>query len=248
MAADRGERKLIYATMYDELFRQVPDHPRLTRRSDARLTERANAGKYSLVGRFLDPSVRFVEFAPGDCRFAYRIAGEVDRIIGVDISDQRDPATPVPENFELVVYDGYDLGAIAAGSIDVVFSDQLLEHLHPEDTGLHFANVHRILKPGGRYVFRTPHPFTGPHDISRYFCDEPEGFHLKEWTNRELARLVRENGYSRYAPLLSRQGCVLGTPYAFFALGEMVLGALPRRFRGSVAKHVVPSVCGVAIK
>lgn len=33
--ANREERKRIYREMYDELFRKVPDHPRLTRRSSA---------------------------------------------------------------------------------------------------------------------------------------------------------------------------------------------------------------------
>jgi hypothetical protein len=31
--ANREERKLIYETMYDELFEKVPDHPRLKRRN-----------------------------------------------------------------------------------------------------------------------------------------------------------------------------------------------------------------------
>ena len=71
-------------------------------------------------------------------------------------------------------------------SLDIVFSDQLIEHFHPEETELHFRLVNRILKKGGKYIFRTPHALTGPHDISKYFCDEPEGFHLKEWTFSEL--------------------------------------------------------------
>ncbi|MCP4574591.1 MAG: class I SAM-dependent methyltransferase [bacterium] len=248
MAADREERRVIYATMYDELFRQVPDHPRLSRRRDESRTDLANAGKYSLLDRFLDPSLTYVEFAPGDCRFAYRVAGEVERVIGVDISDQREPEQLSPVNFELVVYDGYDLGVIPENSVDLVFSDQLLEHLHPEDAVLHFDTIHRILRPGGRYVFRTSHLFTGPHDISRYFCHEPQGFHLQEWTFRKMARLIRERGYSRFAPLLSGHGYVRSVPYVLFALEEMILDALPKALRAGIAKYVVPSVCGVAIK
>ena len=33
-AADRESRKKIYSSMYNELFSKVPDHPRLTKRSD----------------------------------------------------------------------------------------------------------------------------------------------------------------------------------------------------------------------
>ena len=43
------------------------------------------------------------------------------------------------------------------------------------DTELHFEIVHKILKPGGMYALRTPHRQSGPHDVSRWFADEPEG-------------------------------------------------------------------------
>ena len=38
------------------------------------------------------------------------------------------------------------------------------------------ASTIGILTAGGVYLIRTPHAFTGPHDVSKYFCDEPEGF------------------------------------------------------------------------
>ena len=98
-----------------------------------------------------------------------------------------------PRNFELIVYDGYEL-PIPDNTIDVVFSDQLIEHFHPDDTLFHFRLVRRILKPGGVYVFRTPHGFSGPHDISQYFCHSAKGFHLKEWTYVELSRLLHQVG------------------------------------------------------
>ena len=41
----------------------------------------------------------------------------------------------------------------------------------------------------------TPHKLTGPHDISRDFCENAEGFHLKEYTYKELRSLLRATGY-----------------------------------------------------
>lgn len=247
-SVSRDERARIYATMYDELFRQVPDHSRLTRRSDERRTRMANRSKMALVGGFLDHAVTFVEFAPGDCRFSLETAGRVKKVYAVDISDQRAPSTASPDNFNLIVYDGYRLDGVPQNSIDVVFSDQFIEHLHPEDVRLHFELAHSILKSGGKYVFRTPHAFTGPHDVSRYFSDEAEGFHLKEWTYIELRQLLRELRFSEVAALRQVKGTQLRVPYLCVQACEQVLAWLPRARRRLLARYLISSVCMVATK
>ena len=86
------------------------------------------------------------------------------------------------------VSDGVHLERFEAPeSYDAVISDQVIEHLHPDDLVAHFAGVHAILKPGGRYALATPHAFEGPFDVSRVFGSErPQGMHLKEYTYREL--------------------------------------------------------------
>lgn len=246
--ASREERKIIYATMYDELFRQVPDHPRLTRRADEKRTRRTNETKLALVGEFLSPGGVFVEFAPGDCAFALEVAKFVKTVYAVDISDQRDDRSGPPADFTLILYDGYNLEGIADGSVDVIFSDQLIEHLHPEDTRLHFQLAYRLLKPGGKYVFRTPHALTGPHDVSRYFSDAPQGFHLKEWTFLECGRLLREVNFSQLYAFRLAGGGKRRLPFLYFVGCEKTLELLPRPYRHALARHLVPSVCIAAIK
>ena len=242
------ERKRIYATMYDELFSQVQDHPRLTRREDEQLTKRVNKNKLAILDRFIDKSTIFAEFAPGDCRFAIEVANRVKLSYGIDISDQRNPNDNVPVNFRLIVYDGYSIEEIKDNSIDVLFSDQLIEHLHPEDTKSHFELVRRILKLGGKYVFRTPHAFTGPHDVSKYFCDEPEGFHLKEWTNIELMQLLKEIGYSKVLLYWSAKGINIRLLYSYFKLCEKVIGLFPKRIRRVISKYAMPTILCVGVK
>ncbi|MDD5217273.1 MAG: class I SAM-dependent methyltransferase [Candidatus Omnitrophica bacterium] len=244
----REERKLIYATMYGSLLRQVPDHPRLTRRGDAPLLLREVRSKLVLVKRFLRPSSTFVEFAPGDCRFSMAVAKYVKRVWGVDISDQSIRSAKAPDNFRLIVYDGYTLEGIEEGSVDVIFSDQLIEHIHPEDTQLHFELAYRLLKEQGVYVFRTPHSFSGPHDISQYFSDEPQGFHLKEWTYRELKPLLKKAGFSRMNSYGQVKGVLFRTPYAGIELCERGLGVFPKRVIRMVAKYLIPSIDIVAMK
>jgi SAM-dependent methyltransferase len=244
----RAERKVLYASMYDELFRKVPDHPRLTQRQSAQLTASANVSKFSIVRKFLNESVIFAEFAPGDCRFAFEVATQVKSVYGIDISDQRNPTDIVPDNFKLIVYDGYYLDKIENNSIDIVFSDQLIEHIHPEDTKLHFELVHRILKVGGKYIFRTPHFLTGPHDVSQYFSYEPDCFHLKEWTYTEIKRVLLDVGYSKFHTHWSAKGINLRMPFSYFALCELVVGQIPKRYIRSATKYLIPHLCGVAIK
>lgn len=246
--SNRAERRHIQATMYDELFSKVPDHPRLIRRQSVELTSTAKKNKFSHIRGDLNESSVFVEFAPGDCKFAFEVAKRVKCAFGVDISDQRSHEDIPPDNFRLIVYDGYNLNEIGDNSIDVVFSDQLIEHFHPEDTKLHFQLVHRILKIGGKYIFNTPHRFTGPHDISKHFSYEAEGFHLKEWTYTELNEIVMDLGYSEFHTYWSGKGVDIRVPYFCHAACESVLGSIPKKYLRTLVGLFLPTLCGVAVK
>lgn len=246
--ADREERTRIFSTMYDELFSKVPDHSRLKRRRSEELTRQKNESKLTLVRKELNPTTVFLEFGAGDCRFAMEVAPLVKTAIAVDISDQRENNRPVPENFSLITYDGYNLNAIADGSIDIVFSDQLIEHLHPEDTAEHIKLVRRILKNGGKYIFSTPHAFTGPHDISKYFSFEPQGFHLKEWTYLDLRALLLQHGFSHVHALKSVFGSTVAMPYAYVGTCERVINLFPKVSRRFLAGCTLPVPCVAATK
>lgn len=246
--ASREERKHIFSTMYDEVFMRVPDHPRLTIRRSDQLSETASRRKLSAVRKLLNKSLVFMEFAPGDCRFSCEAAKHVQHVYGIDISDQRDPNHAMPENFTLVVYDGYHLDEIKNESVDVIFSDQLIEHLHESDTRLHFELAHRVLKSGGQYMFRTPHFLTGPHDISQFFSYEPEGFHLKEWTYAEIETLLTELGYSRLDTYWSGKGINIQLPRVYFSLCEIILGKISKRYVRQLTKYLLPSLCVSATK
>ncbi|ORW02958.1 class I SAM-dependent methyltransferase [Mycobacterium kyorinense] len=126
-------------------------------------------------------------------------ATEITRERGEKHSDADTP------NLSWGVSDGVHIDDFeAAAGYDVAISDQVLEHLHPEDLEAHLRGALRILKPGGRYIFRTPHRFSGPHDVSQVFnCDKPLGMHLKEYTHREILTALRSAGFTRaYYPFI----------------------------------------------
>jgi len=80
---------------------------------------------------------------------------------------------------------------------DAVISDQVVEHLHPDDLHTHLSSVRSILNSNGRYVVRTPNAALAPSDFSRVFgFTKPIGVHLKEYSHTELRKLALEAGFS----------------------------------------------------
>jgi 2-polyprenyl-3-methyl-5-hydroxy-6-metoxy-1,4-benzoquinol methylase len=102
-------------------------------------------------------------------------------------------------NLSWAISDGVHLERFEpASTYNVVISDQVVEHIHPDDLVEHFRGVLEILVPGGRYIFRTPHVHSGPSDISRVFnCEKAIGMHLKEYTYREVAIKLKQAGFKR---------------------------------------------------
>lgn len=229
-AASREERETLYGEVYDELFARVPDHPQLTATADPAARERRLAGQESIVRRVLPKDATFLEIGAGDCALTVRVAPHVRRAIAVEVS--ADIAVPVgaPANVELLLTDGRTF-PVDDGSVDLAYSNQLLEHLHPDDAAEQVAGVLRTLAPGGAYVCLTPHPVVGPSDISAFFDDEATGFHLVEYSTADLVALFRRTGFGRVQVLARVAGRILLLPAAPFVLLERLAARLPDRLR-----------------
>jgi SAM-dependent methyltransferase len=241
------ERARIYATMYDELFAQVPDHPRLTRRRDPVAEGLQVQRLLTLLRPHLSGQSEYVEFGAGTCALAFAVCPFVRRVRAVEIADQIAPEVTRPANFELVLYDGFQLD-IEPESVDTVFSEQFVEHLHPDDAERHFVLVHRILKPGGRYVLRTPERWTGPHDISRWFSETPHGFHLREWSYRDLGTLAQRLGFGRRVAYWNARGICVRMPWDVATGVESWVAQLPVAMRRSLGHKLVPMVTIVLVR
>jgi len=250
--ANREERKAIFPVMYDELFAKVADHPRLSKRENKEKVLAANRQKLQLVKKYLNDFTVFLEFGSGDCHFASEVCKHVKQVYAVDISDQRGKLFNAAHNFELIVYDGYNLD-LEDSSIDVVFSDQLIEHLFPGDIEGHFKLVKRILRDKGLYIFRSPHAFFGPQDISKYFSDEPEGFHLKEWTYSEIEKILKKLNFSSWHGLwrINRKMIkkYVKFPFCYFKTTEAVLKHLSKKPQRIISRGFLPvKMVMIAIK
>ncbi len=237
MNSTRAQRTTLFAELYDELFRRVPDHPRLTRRDTEEFSRRAVAARMNILRPHLAGVKTFMEIAPGDCRLAFEMCQHVEKVIALDISDQSGGQQNAPKNFHFETYDGYTLN-LPPNSVDVAFSYQFLEHVHPDDHEDHFRNVLRVLRPGGVYIFDTPHKYSGPHDASFIFSVEAEGMHLREWTYREMNELVRRMGFSEsytYRFGKCRQSALWN---ALTFTVEALVGALPVKLRKAISRRL----------
>jgi SAM-dependent methyltransferase len=225
------ERARLYSEVYDELFRRVPDHPQNERKASREAQEERMREELRLLKPFLSPGDTYVEIGAGDCALAFEVARRVAHVHAIDVSAEIAPTEGKPANFDLIISDGRSV-PVAPGSADIVFSDQLMEHLHPDDAREQLGQIHAALRPGGRYVFITPNRLSGPHDVSKWFDDVPTGFHLREYTNRELTELLRETGFSHVQAFVKLGPLHLRFPVGFLSAFEAVLerlGALGRR-------------------
>ncbi|MEO7741413.1 MAG: methyltransferase domain-containing protein [Usitatibacter sp.] len=227
------ERRAIFATMYDDLFAQVPDHPRIAAKgASSRERERDLDWSMAQLRPYLFDGCTFLEVGAGDCALSARVAQRAGRVHAVDIS--RQAQGKLPGNVSMVITDGRAID-VAPGSVDVAFSDQLMEHLHPDDAIEQLRNIHRALKPGGVYMCVTPNRIYGPSDISAFFDDEARGFHLKEYTLGEMLEIFARAGFPRAHVYIGARGVFVRCPSFVVRTLERVLGAMPPAVRRKVA-------------
>lgn len=227
-AALRGE---VYSKVYAELFSALPDHPQ----NAAPLHVGRSGREAALLHGLVKSTGAFLELGCGDASVCFALADRVATAYGLDVTDalvQRDRA---PSNFTFLWTDGVTI-PLPAGSVALAYSNQLMEHLHPDDAEAQLREVFRVLEPGGRYLCITPSCLTGPHDVSIFFDYEARGLHLREYDCRALRKLGLAAGFRRvdFHLLLRRKRIPL--PYPLAALLEWTLDRLPARTRATLAR------------
>lgn len=234
----KQERAVLYPALYNELFRRVPLHPQLTRPIKPELVAGIVADKMRLLKRFLRPDTVFLEVGAGDCRLSIEAARHVRKSYALDVSDEITRNIKKPGNLEVIISDGTTI-AVPEGSIDVAYSYQLMEHVHPEDAQEQLANIYTALAPGGLYICITPNRLCGPHDISKYFDTVASGFHLKEYSITELAEIFRRAGFRRVAVLVELCRMFFSVPAGAVGVLERVLQSAPDSMRTRMANALV---------
>jgi ubiquinone/menaquinone biosynthesis C-methylase UbiE len=239
----REERQQLYTSVYDELFKRVPYHPQLTQKLSTEDSARFVALSMRFLRRFLNPNSIFLEVGPGDCSLSLEVAKHVRKVYAVDVSNEITKGLNFPQNFELVISDGVSI-PVAENSINIVYSDQLMEHLHPDDAIDQLQNIYKVLLPGGLYICSTPNQLSGPHDVSMCFDEVATGFHLKEYLVNELYNLFRQAGFSKVSLYKSYKQISVKIPLlpiTVFMLKrcEEIISRLPFPLRRKIANLLI---------
>lgn len=236
--APAEERTKVAGEIYRRLLAELPDHP--MNAAVRQLPRPERAARYLLP--YLGQDVRFLEIGTGDGRLARYLASKCKSVLAIDVSDFLDPAADSPENFRFALTPGVTIDA-EDGSIDLAFSNQLMEHLHPEDAAAQLREVYRVLRPGGLYICRTPNRMLGPSDISCYFDYVATGLHLKEYTFRELAELMKSTGFRSVRYRIEAAGRVWWeAPVSVMTVVESIYSLLMIGAREALKHNAIASI------
>jgi SAM-dependent methyltransferase len=135
---------------------------------------------YARINALLSPASVVLDFGCGKgiyqqdplvWRRALRmLRGKVKNVLGLDV-DPTATENPYIDEFRLLTNENWP---VEDGSIDLVISDNVMEHLKAPD--VFFGECFRVLKPGGFLCIRTPNAWNYVAFISRLV---PNKFHSK---------------------------------------------------------------------
>ncbi|MBN2185125.1 MAG: methyltransferase domain-containing protein [Candidatus Krumholzibacteriota bacterium] len=232
------ERHHLYSILYDELYQRVPHHPQIRKKASPELEASKLARRSKLLSRYLNNDSVFMEIGAGSGSLSLKLAKTAKQVFAVDVSAEIAKDLEIPPNMKYLISDGCSI-PVSDGSVDLAFSDQLIEHLHPDDVVKQLKNIFSALRPGGIHICLTPNRLNGPHDISQYFSMVAEGFHLKEYTNSELKRLFKDAGFSKISVLIGARGTYIKTPCFVVSTVEKILSCLPCNIRRRIADTMI---------
>lgn len=235
--ASKQERRYLYSSLYDELYQRVPLHPQLTRKLLPVETTQAVNSQIKFLMPFLNKNSTFLEIGPGDCALSFEAAKFVKQVYAVDVSDEITKCSSIPGNFQLILSDGCSV-PIPSNSVNVAYSNQLMEHLHPDDAFEQLQHIYNVLIPGGAYICITPNRLSGPSDVSMDFDEIATGFHLKEYTTLELSNLFRKIGFSRVRVYIGVKVKYISLPVFTITLCEILLDKFPYALRKTIARNL----------
>ncbi len=231
-SADAAARRSLYNEVYEDLYAFFRQNKQAYQsytdpRAHARL-------QMSYMEHLLHPDMSYLEIGPGEGYLACMVAQRVKTAYLVDVADIIAQHPDCPANTVFVRTDGVSID-VPPASIDLAYSNQMMEHLHPDDGLEQMRQVYRALKPGGVYICVTPHRYNGPHDISRYFDAYPTGLHLKEYTSTEVMHLMRLVGFQQVRAYAGGKGRYVLIPMLPVIIVEQMIGLLDRSTQRKVA-------------
>jgi SAM-dependent methyltransferase len=129
-------------------------------------------------------------------------------------------------------------------AFDIVFWNDVIEHLPRSVADQYLVAIRRILRPGGCLITCTPNRLTGPHDVSRFVIPagkQAMGLHLHEYSHRELRALLKRAGFRQFRspmrafPKKRPHGGLVAESIKWIV--EPLLGRVPMTIRRRIIDH-----------
>ncbi len=135
--------------------------------------------------RHVPTDATVVEIGAGYCEFINHI--RAGRKIAVDLN----PDTQVHAGPDVTVITSSTarVESLADGTADIVFASNFLEHLSREDILATLREVHRLLKPGGRFLILQPNIRYCREDYWQFFD------HITPLCERSLTEALETTGF-----------------------------------------------------
>jgi SAM-dependent methyltransferase len=93
-------------------------------------------------------------------------------------------------------------------TFDVIFSDNVFEHIAPIDVSSHLRSIYQSLKNKGKLIIIMPNRLFGPSDVTRiidytYSNKIPAlGTHLNESTYSDMLAILKESNFKNFKSLI----------------------------------------------
>jgi len=152
--------------------------------------------------RYVNAAGTTLDLGAGPCHFINNIESCVR--LAVDTNEQLLHKYAHP-NVHCIVSNAADLSAVLPESVDTVFASNVYEHFHTrEDVALSLREVHRVLRPGGRFIVIQPNFRYCWKVYSDYFD------HRLVFTHKGMAEGIRVCGFQieliidRFLPYTSK--------------------------------------------
>ena len=229
-SATATERRSLYSKVYGDYFRQLPFHPQLTIKHNETFKKSRVDYQLRQILPFIHENGKFLEVGAGDCSLSIAASKYCKEVYALEVSNEIADNSQFPPNVKLILFDGFNI-PLQENSIRVAYSNQLMEHLHPDDAEEQLRSIFRVLRKDGIYICITPNRISGPHDISRFFTNKPVGFHLREYSANDLRDIFLRTGFKRVIAYTILKGRKVELPFFLVKIIEQLAEAMPTKWR-----------------
>jgi len=169
---------------------------------------------HDMFSQAVGSSVEFLEIGAGPTNKTTGLLASLGSVTGLDV----DPVVMTNEYcHEAVVYDGIHM-PFDEGKFDIAVADFVLEHVeHPAELA---REIYRVLRPEGRFIFRTPNLW---HYVSLAAKLSPHRFHNLVSNRMRTLQNGAHEPYPTYHRMNTKRACIRILSDAGFSIEEVAM-------------------------